>query len=149
MAVKLIASIVGLLLIRAVFKAFEKFNEKEVLNAPLNQVRLPKYYAWMGIVAVLFFLAIIIWSTVITGEFNILFTFFIGLFIVMGLMLITAYLNWRIDFDDSGFRIRTFFRRWHSFGYDEVKRIKFARDTIYLFTEKKIFWMEYKAIGID
>ena len=117
-------------------------------KAEKGKVYLPKFFAILGvIVSVVFLIPSII--TFFTGEpvwIPILFL----LFSLLGIVLIIAFVNCRVEYHENGFTAKNFFGIKKNFKYDQVDAIKEDMHEDYLLIGKhKVIIDEFAVGGCD
>lgn len=117
-------------------------------KAEKGKVYLPKFFVILGvIVSVVFLIPLII--TFFTGEpvwIPILFL----LFSLLGIVLIIAFVNCRVEYHEDGFTAKNFFGIKRYFTYDQVDAVKEDMHEDYLLIGKhKVMIDEYAIGGYD
>lgn len=134
------------LAVPAILGLINNHNYKEQKNT----VYFPRPYFWVGLVGdIVFSTGIILMYAFPNGTGGLWVAIIFSLFILMGIYIMLLVVNWRIVYDDNGFKYKTFLGRSFHFKYEDVKRIKRTKNNIYLYTERRILYIETMAIGVD
>ena len=120
-------------------------STQQVSKEPRVTVHLPRYYAFIGIVETLFFIAIplgrlLLPEIVVGGPFWAACLVF-SPYIIMGLSITIATLVWKIQVtrDEDYFLYTTFFGRIYKIYYKDITYYKFGISTTLVRTVKKGF----------
>ena len=119
-------------------------------HASTGLIRLPKLYLWVGILCSLFFaaLAVLSWA-VPNGTGSWWTTLVFAAFTLLGLSIVVAYVNWRIELYGVYFVYRTFFGQQYEHVFSDIIRVSATENTIRVYTEKKCFYVDLHAVGIQ
>lgn len=123
-----------------------------VLNNPKSpekgKVYLPKIFCILGIVCSVIALLPAIITLVGDYELWVVIVYFI--FSLLGVVLIIAFCNCRITYDEQHFVVKNFFGVKRSFTYDEVVSIRENMHETFLYTSKcKVMVDEYSIGGTE
>lgn len=135
---------VAIIIMYAVVSIFE---EKQTDNT----VRLPKFYGIAGVVCLIGFLGIITMYFLTSDEYTFAFLFEFSIFVAMCVIIILAYLNWRIKYDDDDtFVYRTMFRHTLKIKYSDVIKTRSVRTgDLLIKANKRWLVIDREAIGKD
>lgn len=112
-------------------------------------IRLPKIYFWIGCVCVLLFTGIIILMAIFPNDTAEWWVYLImTIFVLLGLCLITAHLNWSVVINENDFVYRTFWRKTYQIEYTEITRIKSSENIITVQARNKTFFIDPHVAGI-
>lgn len=116
----------------------------------MEKIRLPKYYLWVGVLSMVFFAALAVLSNVFpNGTESLWTTFVFTSFVLLGLSIVIAYVNWRIELYGVYFVYRTFFGRRYELLFSDIIRVKASENTIRVYMERKCFYVDLHAVGIE
>lgn len=73
----------------------------------------------------------------------------IAAFILLAISIILECRNRRIEIGEDTFQYHTLFGRVYTFRYSGIIKTKRTNNTIYLFTERKLLFIDTKACDID
>lgn len=114
-------------------------------KAQKGKVHLPKFFAILGvIVSVVFLIPMII--TAFTGEAIWIPILFL-LFSLLGVVLIIAFVNCRVEYHENGFTAKNFFGIKRKFTYDQVDAIKEDMHEDYILIGKHKVMIDEFAVG--
>ena len=116
-------------------------------QAEKGKVYLPKRLAILGTICSSLFLIPSIITAFLVEPLWVPITFL--LLSSMGVILIIAYLNCRITYDDEGFVAKNFFGKKRKFTYDQVTAIKENAHESYIFIGKHKVMVDEFSIGGD
>jgi len=124
---KIIIGAVIPIIVTAIFTAIASGNEKERLkNEGASHVllRMPRAYVWIGGICAAFFTAALVLMLVFPiDEANLAAGIVFGVFVLIGFLLMTAALVWRIDLyiDRDYFTVRGIFGKYRQVRYADCK----------------------------
>ncbi len=135
----------------SIIRIFSSFIEDYLLRllkkprkAEIGKVHLPKMLAAIGGITAVFFLILFV-ASYADGEKGVS-IFFLG-FAAMGTLLIIAYFNCRISYDDDGFVAKTFFGIKRRATYDQVTAMKENMRETYIYFGKRRVMVDELAVG--
>lgn len=109
-------------------------------------------YRWVGIVCAIFFLCLIIFMTVFpNGSAELCVYLIFSLFVILGLYLILESYLWKIKVnkrEDYYDLISSFGRKYRVF-YAEIIHYKVGDNFIKIKTNKKVFYVDTKALNLE
>lgn len=109
-------------------------------------------YRWVGIVCAIFFLCLIIFMTVFPNGSAELWVYLVfSLFVILGLYLILESYLWKIKVnkrEDYYDLISSFGRKYRVF-YAEIIHYKVGDNFIKIKTNKKVFYVDTKALNLE
>lgn len=109
-------------------------NDFIAIKSKSKEVRLGKLILYLGIIDAILLISILIWAYANQEiDFWILF-----IPIILVLILIVAYYNWKIVYNYNGFIFINYFGFKSIFRYDELTSIEIGLDTIVYVGGKKI-----------
>ncbi len=116
-----------------------------------NKVHLPKLFFWVGVIGTMIFAGAILCMYISPSFFTGATWAVFGLlmFVIMGLSLISACVNWHIVYSGTGFEYKTFLGKVYTFGYQDIENIKRSNNAIYIYTKAKRLVIDPYAIGIE
>ena len=120
-----ITSAITMLLILTILPIIVK-SVKKKQNPTANQVRMPRFAFWVGIVGTIFFAGLLIVSLLLFGNNALLVLIFgivFGGFTALGIYEILSAVNWGIDYDDAGFAFRNSLGKSSRFEYADIERV--------------------------
>lgn len=113
-------------------------------KAPKGQtVTLPALMAGIGVIGVVTFAVLAVWSYEEEGLGTAL--LFLS-FVLLSAWLIVAYINCRITYDEHGFTVKNFFGITRGYTYDEITWYKGTRD-IKLYVGGRVVRIDEMAVG--
>lgn len=125
-------------------------NNQKAAYEEGSKIRLQKLNFFIGCICSLFFFGLIIFMSISSNETAELWVYFIlAFFILMGLSLVAAYLNWFIVVNEKDFIYRTFWRKTYQINYSDISYIKISENIIIIHGDNKRFFIDPHAVGIE
>ncbi len=121
-----ISSAITMILLLIILPILVK-NIKKKQTPTANQVRMPRFAFWVGIVGTVLFAGFLIASLIFLNKDALLMLILgvvFGGFTAMGIFEIVSAVNWGIDYDDSGFTFHTSMGKAIRFQYGDIKRVE-------------------------
>ena len=153
--VRLLVPIITVICIRLLSTVIGKNNDKELIENLTKEhivIRLPKAYIWVGSIGVLFFLALIILSTLFpNGTEGVLsYSVFVA-FAILGIFIVLVALFWKVDVfrHKDYFIYRTMFFKTYTIAYKDCEHYIWGTNTIKLKTNNKIFRFDSNSSNIE
>lgn len=116
--------------------------------ASQRRVVLPRLYLWIGVVGAIVFSTALVLAVSGYGTGN---AWWVdaefSLFVLLCLYIILITVNFRIQYDENGFRYRTVFRRTRSFEYQDIVKIWRGQYFLHIKTSSQHLFIDRKALG--
>lgn len=133
-------------LIQDVLSTYTFKQLRKPKKAKDGKVHLPASFAALGsVVAVLFLIPTFITAFFDDEETWVTILFFV--FSIIGVVLVIAFINCRISYDDDGFVAKTFFGVKRKATYDQVTAIKENMHETYIYIGKRRVMVDEYSIG--
>ncbi len=132
-----------------------KNNDKELIENLTKEhivIRLPKAYIWVGSIGVLFFLALIILSTLFPNGTEGVFSYSVFIaFVILGIFIVLEALFWKVDIfrHKDYFVYRTVFFKTYTIEYKDCEYYIWGTNTIKLKTSSKTFRFDSNSSNIE
>ncbi len=149
--IRLVIPIVIFIVLSLVFLCIFKEEEKFLKNIKKNNyvcIYLPRTYVFVGFVAVVVFSLFLI--NAIKNVEPIFVCIIFVVFILLGIVVTIASLNWKIVFcnEEDFFTYRNCFGRKYKIYYSNCIQLNENKNLIILKTTNKTFYMDPYAIGV-
>lgn len=111
-----------------------------------GKVAAPKFILWIGSICMAIFLSVAVFAAL--GKDKLYFSAFVfEIMSMLGAVLIIAYFNCRISYDNKGFTAKTFFGINRHYSYSDIIGIKYKSHEIILYTKKHKIIIDEFQIG--
>ncbi len=153
--VRLLVPAITAICIGLLFAVIDKNNDKELIENLTKEhivIRLPKAYIWVGVIGILFSLALIILSALFPNGTEGIFSYSVFIaFVLLGIMIVLEALFWRVDIfrHKDYFVYRTMFFKAYTIEYKDCEYYISGTNTIKLKTSSKTFRFDSKSTNIE
>lgn len=153
--VRLLVPAITIICIGLLSAVIGKNNDKELIeNLTKDHIvlRLPKVYIWIGSIGILFFLALIILSSLFPNGTEGVFSYSVFIaFVILGIFIVLEALLWKVDVfrHKDYFVYRTMFFKTYTIEYKDCEYYIWEKNTIKIKTSNKTFRFDSKSSNIE
>ncbi|MEQ8156630.1 MAG: DUF6560 family protein [Clostridiaceae bacterium] len=125
-------------------------SQNDNIDIDFTEMRLPRVYAWIGVIDFIFFIGIFILMLIFPDDTAEVWVgvVFIG-FAALSLGIITACSKWRINIYNDHIVYKTICGHSYKYLYTEIKSAKLSQNSLKIKTVNKTFYVDPHAIGMD
>ncbi|MGE5551818.1 MAG: DUF6560 family protein [Bacteroidota bacterium] len=135
-----------------VFFMVKKENERALNHRSGDDfvIRLPETYLWVGAICAAVFLGFLVLMILFPNDTV---TVWVGIvflgFILLGLSIAAAQVNWRIHVQKDRLSYTTVFGRRYDLGLAEIKKVRLTPNALTIKIDNKTFTVDPHALGLD